>query len=77
MGHIKSESFDSDGGIYLYSKENPKNPHGVRERLGGPFKSHDQATKVSKDVSKKIGHGSREDYKKYVRDVLRGKRKRK
>ena len=77
MGHVKSESFDSDGGVYLYSKENPKNPHGVRERLGGPFKSHDDATKMSKEVSSKVGHGSRDEYKKYIKGRLQSKDRRK
>ena len=77
MGHVKSESFDTDGGIYLYTKDNPKNPHNVRERLGGPFKSHDHATAISKETSKKVGHGSREEYKQYIKGRLRSKDKRK
>lgn len=77
MGHVKSESFDTDGGVYLYTKENAKNPHGVRERLGGPFKSHDHATKMSKEVSNKVGHGSRDEYKKYIKGRLRSKDRRK
>ena len=71
MGHVKSESFDTDGGIYLYSKENAKNPHGVRKRLGGPFKSHKHAEKVSKEASRNVGEGSIAEYKKYIRGSLR------
>ena len=48
MGHIKSESFDTDEGIYLYTKEKPRNPHGKRTRLGGKFRSHKHAEEVSK-----------------------------
>ena len=66
MGHIKSESFDTDGGIYLYTKEKPRNPHGKRTRLGGKFRSHGHARDVSRAASEAVGPGTEKEYQEFI-----------
>jgi hypothetical protein len=75
MSHVKSESFDTDKGIYLFSKPKPHNPHHRGTQLGGPFKSHAAATRVSKAASRKIGEGPMSEYKKFIKSELRKAKK--
>jgi len=70
MGHIKSESFDTDEGIYLYTKEKPRNPHGKRTRLGGKFRSHKHAEEVSKAASATVKEGTEKEYQEFIKRSL-------
>lgn len=61
MSHVKSFSEGGPNGEYLYTMQN-----GKKVRIGGPYRSPEHATEMSKAVSKAVGHGSVEDYKKWL-----------
>ena len=57
MGHVTSYSQEDEDGIFLYS-------HG--KRIGGPYRTEDEATAASKAVSKELGESPVEDYVEFL-----------
>ena len=66
MAPVKSGSFSSDGGVYLYQTDKDGNP--IR-KIGGPSPNNWIADRESIRVSKKGGEGPIEEY---IAEVERG-----